>query len=201
MMRTMGVAVIAVGLVAGLAVAEPPKAKKAETKKEDPMMAAMAKYATPGPQHKALLGMVGTWDVAGKFFMPGQAKPMETKGTSVFTAGPGDLFVLEEDKSEFMGKPFWGHGIHGYDLTKNKWVGTWIDSMGSYIMNSEGTADASGKVITYAANDFDPMTGKAGTVKEVMKTESDTRHVMEMYKTGPDGKEFKMMEMVYTKRK
>src|SRR5262249_34028817 len=162
--------------------------------KPDPMAAAMAKYATPGPQHKMLQGMAGTWTVNAKFWMDPSKPPTEATGTAEYKP-MGDLWVTEDFTGTFMGKPFVGHGIDGYDLTKNKYVGTWIDSMGSYIMNSEGSADASGKVVTYTANDFDPMTAKTGTVKEVIKMDSDKQHTMQMFKTGPDGKEMKMMEL------
>jgi hypothetical protein len=43
------------------------KDKKAEAApQKDPMMEAMAKNATPGPQHKMLKAMAGTWAIAGK---------------------------------------------------------------------------------------------------------------------------------------
>lgn len=198
-MRTM-TAVACVAMLGGLAIAKDKKDdKKGKAPAQDPMMAAMAKYATPSPQHKMLTSMAGTWSVAGKFWMDPSKPPTESTGTSEVKA-MGDLWVTEDFKGEFMGKPFSGHGIDGYDLTKNKFVGTWVDTMGSYIMNAEGTADASGKVITRTANDFDPMTGKTGTVKEVMKIDSDKQHTLSMFKTGPDGKEMKMMELVYTRK-
>ena len=197
----MGRMLIAVGCVAMLAGAALAK-KKEEKKKEpapDPMAVAMAKYATPGPQHKMLASTVGSWSVAGKFWMDPSKPPMESNGTAEVKP-MGDLWVTQDFKGEFMGKPFMGHGVDGYDLTKNKYVGTWVDSMGSFIMSSEGTADATGKVITCTANDFDPMSGKTGTVREVTKFDSDKQHTMTMYKTGPDGKEMKMMELVYTRK-
>jgi hypothetical protein len=197
-MRRIGIALVLVAF-GGLAFAKKKEEKKAEPK-PDPMVAAMAKYMTPGPQHKLLTGMAGTWTVAGKFWHQDATKPpIETTGTAEIKA-MGDLWVTQDFSGTFMGKPFVGHGIDGYDLTKNKYVGTWVDSMGSYIMNSEGTADASGKVMTYTANDFDPMTSKTGTVKEVVKIDSDKQHTMTMFKTGADGKEVKMMELVYTRK-
>lgn len=197
-MRRIGMALVLVA-VSGLAFAKKKEEKKAAPP-PDPMIAAMAKYMTPGPQHKMLTSMAGTWAVAGKFWQKDATKPpMETTGTAEIKA-MGDLWVTQDFSGSFMGKPFVGHGIDGYDLTKNKYVGTWVDSMGTYMMNSEGTADASGKVMTYTANDFDPMTTKTGTVKEVVKIDSDKQHTMTMYKTGADGKDVKMMELVYTRK-
>jgi hypothetical protein len=197
-MKTM-TAMACVAVLGGLAIAKDKKDDKKKAPAQDPMAAAMAKYATPGAQHKSLTSMVGSWSVAGKFWQDPSKPPMETTGTAEYKA-MGDLWVTEDFKGEFMGKPFFGHGVDGYDLTKNKYVSTWVDTMGSYIMNSEGTADPSGKVITATANDFDPMTGKNGTVKMVTKIDSDKQHTMSMWKAGPDGKEVKLMELVYTKK-
>ncbi len=197
-----GQMVIAMGCVAALAGAALAKGKAEDKKKEpaaDPHMAAMMKYATPSQQHKTLQMMVGNWSIAGKFWMDPTKPPVESMSTAEFRP-VGDLWVVEDVKGDFMGKPFIGHGVTGYDLTKNKYVGSWIDNMGSYVMNSEGTADATGKVITSTANDFDPMTGKTGTVREIHKIDSDTKHTVTMYKSGPDGKEMKIMELVYTKK-
>jgi hypothetical protein len=197
MKRICGV-VCVLALASTMALAKKDKKKAAEPAK-DPMMEAMAKYATPGPQHKMLKSMVGSWTVSGKFWMPGGKPPVESTSNCEMKA-IGDIWVTEDVSGDFMGHPFTGHGVMGYDLAKQKYVSTWVDNMGSYIMNSEGTADASGKVITSTGNDFDPMTGKTGTVKEVMTIDSDTKHTMAMYKAGPDGKEMKMMELVYTKK-
>jgi hypothetical protein len=51
------------------------------------------------------------------------------------------------------GQAFMGHGVYGYDLAKNKYVSTWVDSMGSFVVNAEGAADATGKVISYEMNE------------------------------------------------
>ena len=44
---------------------------------------------------------------------------------------------------------FKGHGMEGYDNAKKKFVGTWIDNMGTGIMMSEGDYDPSSKTFTY----------------------------------------------------
>lgn len=197
--KRIAVALVAFGLVGGAVMAKPAEVKKGAAKKEDPMMAAMAKNATPGPQHKMMKGMVGTWAVAGKMWMEPGKPPVESTYTAEMKA-VGDLWCTEDMTGTFMGKPFIGHGIHGYDNAKAKFVGVWVDNMGSWIMSSEGTADATGKIITSTGNEFDPLTGKTGVAKSVMTAESDTKHKMEMFKTGADGKEVKMMELVYTKK-
>jgi hypothetical protein len=188
-------------LVGGLAFAEGKGAKKGDAKKDEnaAMMAAMAKYGTPGAEHKLLkTNYVGSWTVAGKFFMaPG--KPTESTGTAEVKSINNDLFTVEDFSGTFMGKPFTGHGISGYDIAKQKYTGVWADSMGSWMEMSEGTADATGKIITYTSTGFDPMTGKPSSHKMVSHIESDKKHVEEMFKV-VDGKEVKEMELTYTRK-
>jgi hypothetical protein len=75
-------------------------------------------------------------------------------------------------------------GYWGYDNITKKYTGTWMDSMGTAMMNSTGKMDASGKVMTYTAMVNDPMTGKLARSPKGPVTDND-HHMMEMYPTRP----------------
>jgi hypothetical protein len=204
MILRTGVCAVVLMAISGSALAQDAGAAKPKPggKQPDPaaMMAAYEKAAAPGDQHKQLQKMVGKWSIALKTWMaPGQP-PTETAGTATVKSLLGDRFVQMEVASTFMGKPFNGIGIHGYDNTKKKYVGTWIDSMSTGIMRSEGTADATGKVLTAQATASDPLTGKESKMRIVQKWESDDKIVEEFFeKRGP--KEQKVMEITYTRTK
>src|SRR5262249_28125537 len=101
----------------------------------------------------------------------------------------------------FGGQPFHGSGLNGYDNGQKKFVGTWIDNMTTGISNSVGTADSTGKVITFERESYDVM-AKANTKgRDVLHVVGDDKEVLEFYKQLPGGKEFKMMEIVYTRKK
>lgn len=190
---------VVVGLCASMAAVAAAKTGSSTNTAGDAMAQAMAKYATPGPQHKLLSKLVGNWSVTGKMWMePG--KPPIVTSSKAKIKNMGDLWIVEEVTGDFMGKPFLGHGVQGFDIAKQKYVGTWVDNFGSYIMVAEGTADAAGKVITTLSSDVDPATGKSSTTKSVTTIDSDTKHTIAMYKTGPDGKDVELMELVYTKK-
>jgi Protein of unknown function (DUF1579) len=202
-LRRVACAVAAVGLMTVGAFAEqkkPAAAKPAAEKGPDmkAMQEAMEKAATPGAQHKMLQGMVGTWTTAGKFWMPGQPKPMEVQGTSECKSALDGRFVTEMHSSTWMGKPFQGMGLMGFDNVSQKFQSTWVDSMGTGIMMTEGTWDEKTKTLTMNGEENSPM-GKHA-VKFVTKIENDKKHVMEMFAPGPDGKEMKAMEITYTKK-
>jgi hypothetical protein len=83
---------------------------------------------------------------------------------------------------------------------KKKYVGTWMDTMGTMVMMMMGTADPSGKVITMTGTMDDFMTGKPMQLRTVTRIVDANKHVMEMFGPDPAGKEFKMMEIVYTRK-
>src|SRR5262245_12137150 len=96
----------------------------------DPAMKAMMAYATPGPVQKAMEGMVGTWNTSITSYMD-PAKPEKSTGTSTYTSIMGGRYIQESFKSTFMGQPFEGLGTFGYDNVLKKYVGTWLDNMGT----------------------------------------------------------------------
>src|SRR5688572_6931581 len=192
-------------LCAGLLSAqETPKAgekPKVATTDEKAMMEAWQKFANPGPGHKGLEGMVGTWNTEVTSWMKPGAPPMTSTGTSENRWVLGGRWIEQRFTGSFMGQPFEGLGYSGYDNYKKKYVNTWMDNMSTAVMTSEGTFDAAGKVMTSWGTMDDVMAGKTVKVKSVVTvTDADT-HVMEMWGPGPDGKDFKNMEIRYTRKK
>ena len=54
------------------------------------------------------------------------------------------------------------------DFEQKKYVGVWIDNMGTGIMYSTGTCDADGKVCTSTSEMLDPMSGQMTSVRSVV---------------------------------
>lgn len=176
--------------------AAPPK--DASGAEEKAMMAAMARYGQPGEQHRWLQALVGSWTTQTRAWM-GPGKPVESTGSSEIKAILGGRFVEERFSGQFMGKPFEGQGLVGYDLGRQKFVNTWIDNLGTWITTAEGTLDPAGKELTATATGFNPATGKTEPSRWVTRIESDKRHVFEVYDRMGD-KEVKVMEVIYTRR-
>jgi hypothetical protein len=64
-----------------------------------------------------------------------------------------------------------------------------------------GLWDAATKTISPTGKMVDPMSGKEVTVRETLKVIDDNTQVMEMFAPGPDGKEYKRMEIKMTRKK
>ena len=125
---------------------------------------------------------------------------MESTGTAETKSLLGDRYVQTEVSSNMMGKPFTGIATTGYDKAKKKFVGTWIDSMSTGLMLSEGTADPAGKVFTTQSVATDPLSGKPTKMRIVSKWESDDKLVEEFFEK-KGGKDVKTMEITYTRAK
>jgi len=177
-----------------------PKAAAPAAMDAKAMQEMMMKAATPGPQHEKLKKLVGEWNVTVKSMMDPSQPPQESKGTSVVTALMDGRYVQEQSTSEMGGMPFSGLGISGYDNVLNKYVSSWIDNMGTGIMRSEGTSNASGDVITWTGETPDPVSGKKTSFRMVTRFIDDNQHIFEMYSKGPGGKEVKIMELTYNRK-
>ena len=62
-----------------------------------------------------------------------------------------------------------------------------------------GSADGTGKNITMTGTFPNVMTGEDETMKTVQRTIDQNTIVFVTYRKGPDGKEFKNMEITYTR--
>ena len=192
------VGLAAAGLTA--AIAQDTKAAPQMTAEQQAEMATYMKYATPGQAHALLKPFVGSFNVTSTMWQAPGTPPEVSKGTSENTWVLGERWVQQHFKGEVMGMPFEGIGFTGYDNFKKKYVGTWIDSMSTMHMVSTGTADASGKTFTATGTVDDVVTGKPATFREATKVIDANTHVMEMFGADKTGKEFKMMEIVYTRK-
>jgi hypothetical protein len=166
-------------------------------------MAAMEKWQkamTPGANHKMLDAMAGTFVTKVTSWMAPGAPAMTSAGTSVNSWIMGGRYLEQRFNGSMMGQPFEGLGYTGYDNVSGKYWGTWIDNMGTGVMTSTGGSGDGGKSYTFASSMNDPMTGKSTQMEERITVVDKDHHHFEMWGAGPDGKNFKMMEIDYTRK-
>lgn len=170
------------------------------------MMEMMTEMGKVGENHKLLGNLAGSWTYTVKMWMDPSGKPQESKGTSTRKAIMDGRFYVAEHTGKFKmpgadGKMqdmnFKGMAIEGYDNVKKKFVSSWVDNMGTMIMNSEGTYDAATKTFTYNA-ECEMMPGKISKIREVIKIVDNDHHVFEWY-DNMHGPEAKTMEISYTR--
>ncbi len=177
---------------------------------EAEMMKMMMEMSKLNENHKLLSSLDGDWAYTVKMWMNGDttSKPQESKGTATRKSIMDGRYV-EMDVTGKMEMPgadgkmkdmdFKGHGLEGYDNAKKKFVGTWIDSMGTGIMMSEGTYDPASKSFTYTG-DYEMAPGMKQQIREVLKVTDKDHMVMEWFENR-GGTEAKTMEIDYMRKK
>ena len=163
-------------------------------------MKAWEAQMTPGAQHKWMAAYAGEWDADIKMWMDPSQPPTTSKGSSTNTMIMGGRYMEYKFTGDFMGMPFEGQGVMGYDNAAQKFFSTWCDSMSTGLMYMEGTLDEKTNTLTSVGESVDPLTKKTCQTKEITKYISKDQHVMEMYMV-TDGQEVKMMEITYTRKK
>jgi len=174
------------------------------------MMQQMMEQSKLNENHKLLASLDGTWNCNVKMWMDGDTskKPEVSKSTAVRKSIMDGRYVIMDvtGKMEMPGPDgkkkeitFKGQGTEGYDNVKKKFVGTWIDSMGTGVMMSEGDYDPATKTFTYTG-EIEVMPGMKQKIREVVKITDQDHMDFEWYEDR-GGKEVKTMEIAYTKKK
>jgi hypothetical protein len=194
----------------GATVATSPVAAPSGMPNEAEMMKQMVEMSKLNENHKLLDDLAGTWTYTIKMWMnpDPSAKPQESKGTATTKPIMGGRYTVMDVNGKFQmpgpdGKmkdtDFKGMGVDGYDNVKKKFVGSWVDNMGTGIMQSEGTYDPVTKSITYTT-EVEPVPGMKQQVREVVKITDKDHHTFEWYENR-GGQEAKTMEINYTRKK
>jgi hypothetical protein len=97
---------------------------------------------------------------------------------------------------------FEGMGVIGYDNFRQQYVTGWVDNMNTAVFTSTGKADPSGKTFTFTGKaDVPGLNKKDVSHRSVLTFQGNDRITEEMFSPGPDGKEFKTMEITYSRAK
>lgn len=157
-------------------------------------------YMTPGDMQKMLAKGVGTWKGNLTFWMTPGGEGQKSEATAVSEMIMGGRYLRSMMSGNMWGMPFEGMAVEGYDNAAKVFVSSWIDNFGTGMMFMTGKWDETSKQIHYTGKMVDPVSGNWIDVRQVVTFTSETSTKMEMYGPGPDGKEFKTMEMISTKQ-
>ena len=172
-----------------------------EKKMDDAMMKKWMEAASPGENHKVLDYFVGEWEYTLNWQMSSKDKPQKANGKTVGKwLLEGRFLKLHAKGSSMDGKPFEGYGLLGFDNTAKKYTGIWIDNMSTSMLKSWGYYYPEGKKFVEYGSFKDPIFGKQA-FRGVTTIKSDDSYTYEMFITGADGNEFRMMEITYTRKK
>ncbi len=158
-----------------------------------------ARYAMPSGHHKILDRMIGRWNLKVKYRMNAETPVVESEGTCRRKWILGKRFVLEEFDGGYLALPFQGHALYGYDGFEGKYTSVWLDTMSTAVTTYLGECSEECKVITFTGLHGDPWTGSKRRSRGVTRFVDDNKHVVEIHEPDTDGREFKILEITYTR--
>lgn len=156
--------------------------------------------AEPQKEHQWLQKLVGEWTYETEATI-GTDQPPETATGTESVRSLGGLWVLAEGQGEMCGTHTTTLMTLGYDPQKQRYVGTWVGSMMSYLWLYDGELDADEKVLTLNS-DGPAMTGdeKMAKYRDVIQFKSDDRRVMTSHVLGDDGQWHHFMTADYRRK-
>jgi len=205
-MRTVIRTIVAVSWVfamhGGVAFAE--QAAGGQTAMDPAKQAAMEKMqqlGSPSEGHKVLEPFVGSWTYSAQWWMAPDGPPESMTGSATNSMVFGGRFLKQEIRGEAPGQPpFEGVGYTGYDNLRKEYQSIWLDNMATGMMWATGQFDPSTKALTTQGDFSCPMTGETHRKsRSVWKVVDQNHTIYESDMSGPDGREFKAMEIHYTR--
>ncbi|MBK8916059.1 MAG: DUF1579 domain-containing protein [Phycisphaerales bacterium] len=199
---------VAAAACCAVAISQDTGKKAPAAKAADDHCAQAMAMGIPGEHHKQLEYMVGEWNYTCKVWMDPSAPPNESTGVCNSRSLMDGRFIQSDHSGKFkmpgadgsmMDFDFKGMALTGYDNARKCFVGAWIDNMSTSIMNTTGTYDASSKTYTYVG-ESEEVPGVTVKIRETIRIIDKDKHTFEFYRT-MDGKEIKVMELTYTRKK
>ncbi|HVH32515.1 MAG TPA: DUF1579 domain-containing protein [Tahibacter sp.] len=177
-----------------------PVAAPALSAEQQAQMAAFEKASTPGPEHEQLAYFVGSWTAKTQVWQDPKAPPEETTGTSKGAAIYGGRYVAITYDGNFMGQPFTGQGLFGFDKLRGKFLNTWTDSMSTSFWLAWGDYDKATNAWTFHGEMPDLMKPRTMVkVRQVIRIHDPNRYTFDWYETR-GGKEAHTMNIDYRRQ-
>ncbi len=144
-------------------------------------------------------GMEGVWDGQLTMWMAGQAMG-PSPCTETVTRALGGQWVDAAFEMDYMGMPFTGKVLTGWDRLTKDYVNIWINSGSGIPTISRGTYDAEKKQIDYRGTGESMLGGMSKQRSVVAMPDADNRSLT-IYEIAEDGSETKTTLIEYTRHK
>ncbi len=145
---------------------------------------------------------VGIWDADVTVRPTPDAEPQRSRGVSTRRMLGGAWLVTDYEADS----GFAGHGVHGFDRVRGTYVGTWVDSMRTFMAISEGTWDGATHTMTFVTEATLPG-GRTLRFRETTENVGADTQVFRSFMPAPGatsgataGAEFETMTITYQRR-
>jgi hypothetical protein len=133
---------------------------------------------TPQKEHRWLDKFIGEWTWESECIMGPDQPPTKTKGTEVVRS-LGGVWIVAEGEGE-MPDGSLGQTIMtlGFDPQKERFVGTFICSMMTYLWPYNGSLDANGKILTLDSEGPNFSSGAIAPYQDIIEWVSSDRKIL-----------------------
>lgn len=175
------------------------------TNTDTSQMTANERFVLPGPNHKRLEAMVGTWRVQQTVRATTDAKPIvytDIVARRSWMEGGGVLQEVMEGTSNE--KHFTRLALLTYNNIEQKYELASTDTRTPGVMSLQNVSDDGSNTFTFyqtftLGGRGRQLSGQTVKLRHVLRLESSDRNVMQQYWTLPATKEFLAIEYVYTR--
>lgn len=161
-------------------------------------MQEMMALAQPGPEHKMLEKLVGTWEQTVKFWMKPGAEPSVMQGKSINKMILGGRFLQSDVTSGEGEMKMEGLNLMGYDRRHEHFTTIGFDTWGTYYVTGAGPYHEETKSIVMYGEDEEPTAGITQKYDIIVRLVDNDTYVTEVVfkdERTPDKSEFKMVEV------
>ncbi|MET9515105.1 DUF1579 family protein [Streptomyces sp. NPDC002994] len=166
---------------------------------------------TPGPAHRRLDPLVGTWKATKTNWLLGEGgKPVVSTDMTVkvrWIKKTGGRFLSEETSGTLAGRPYFRLGVLGHSTIDRRYEWTTFDSVTPTTMAYRGAPqNATTSEISMPGEFTDPgvlgpdYLGKTIPMRTVITIRPDNRHTIDLYFTPPGQSERLVDRVLYERR-
>lgn len=176
------------------------------TNTDTSQMTANERFVLPGPNHKRLEQMVGTWRVQQTVRATTDAEPVvytDITAHRSWMEGGGVLQEVMEGTSN--GKHFTRLALLTYNNIEQRYELASTDTRTPGVMSLQNVSDDGSNVLTFyqtftLGGRGRELSGQTVKLRHVLRIKSNDRNVMQQYWTLPAAKEFLAIEYIYTRQ-
>ena len=195
--RTSALALLALGMAAGSALAQPRPApappRDTQAKFEPP--------SGPGAGQAFLKQFEGEWTVERNFYPPGGGAPNHATGECTQKMVQDGRFLQSDFTFHQDGKTTTGTGISGFDPKSGLFTTLWYDSRSTQFSIRQSRDPFDGKQIVLFSASLAATHGQEHTSRTVSHLEDGGRKLIhQQFNQGADGKEHLLMELILVRK-
>jgi hypothetical protein len=161
-------------------------------------MEAWMKLAQPGEHHGHMEPFEGTWTGQVTMWMAPGAEPMLESSSLEASWILGGRFLEFRHTGNFMGMPFEGRAIEGFNNGDGRYESIWMDNYGTLMLFYTGQCSNDGKTRTMTTEFNDVVAGGTVSYKAIYTWVDNDHFTYTAFMDKGDG-EFQNIEIKYTR--